>query len=243
MNEPPAGGTPPALRAVTVVGTDHHPFDRLITWVNGWLMQHPERAAGFYVQSGTASVTPACPSSPYLGIDQLRALLDQADVMICHGGPESIADAWSRGQVPIAVPRRRRLGEHVDDHQLDFCRRFADLGRVRLAETEADFADLLDEAARNTGGFRVVSGDPGSSADEVVARFATLVDELVSRPRRRAARASRAGRLRPRLTNGSGVRAAASDPSGGLAPTATTRKAAGTPGYTGPAGTAGKERE
>jgi UDP-N-acetylglucosamine transferase subunit ALG13 len=242
MNEPRTGGTPPALRAVAVVGTDHHPFDRLITWVNGWLMQHPERAAGFYVQSGTASVTPACRSSPYLGVDQLRVLLDQADVMICHGGPESIADAWSRGQVPIAVPRLRQLGEHVDDHQLDFCRRFADLGRVRLAETEADFAGLLDEAARDAGGFRA-SRDPGSSADEVVARFAMLVDELVSRPRRRAARASRGGRLRPWLTTGSGAPAAASDPSGGLAPTATTRKAAGTPRYTGPAGTAGRERK
>jgi UDP-N-acetylglucosamine transferase subunit ALG13 len=242
MNEPRTGGTPPPLRAVVVVGTDHHPFNRLMAWVNGWLMQHPEQAAGFYVQSGTASVTPTCRSASYLGIDELGVLLDQADVMICHGGPESIADAWSRGQVPIAVPRLRRLGEHVDDHQLDFCRRCAGLGRVRLAHTQADFAGLLDEAARDTGGFRA-SGDPRSSADEAVARFATLVEQLVSRPRRRAARADRSGRLRHRLTNGSGVPAAASDPSRGLAPTATTRKAAGTPRYPGPAGTASKERE
>lgn len=175
--------TEPASRVVVVVGTDHHPFGRLIGWVNDWLGLHPEQATGFFVQSGTARVTPACPWSPFLDIDQLDVLLDQADVIVCHGGPASISNAWLRGQVPIVVPRLRRLGEHVDDHQLDFCLKVAELGRIRLAQTPAAFTGLLAEAARDVSGFRRRGAE--SIPDQAVARFGALVDELVSRPRRR----------------------------------------------------------
>lgn len=198
------------LRVVVVVGTDHHPFDRLVGWINGWLRQHPAQAAGFFVQSGTAVVTPACPWSPFLGVDQLDALLDRTDLIVCHGGPESIANAWARGQVPIVVPRLHQLGEHVDDHQLDFCRKIAGQGRVRLAETQPALAGLLRDAAHDIGGFRAAA--PQAAAEEVVARFGALVEELVSQPRRRR-RLTRHPR-RP-LTTGRGPFAAARHPSPG----------------------------
>ncbi|HBW18036.1 MAG TPA: hypothetical protein DEH11_02965, partial [Actinobacteria bacterium] len=60
-------------RVVVTVGTDHHPFDRLISWINDWLGQHPEHADTFFVQSGAASVRPASASEPFLDAD----LLDQ----------------------------------------------------------------------------------------------------------------------------------------------------------------------
>ena len=37
---------------LVIVGTDHHPFDRLIGWTNEWLKQHPEKASGLFVQWG-----------------------------------------------------------------------------------------------------------------------------------------------------------------------------------------------
>lgn len=171
-----------APRVTVIVGTDHHPFDRLIGWVNGWLGHHPQQAARFFVQAGTSSVTPACPWAAFLGIDELTDVLDETDVLVCHGGPASIAEAWSRGQLPIVVPRLRRLGEHVDDHQLDFSVRVAELGRIRLAQVRSEFGELLDEAAGDITGFR--TSGLKSDVDAVVSRFGTLVDELVSRPPR-----------------------------------------------------------
>lgn len=183
-----------APRVVVTVGTDHHPFDRLIEWINDWLGQHPERNPTYFAQSGTTSVTPVCPGSRFLDTEQLGALLDGADVIVCHGGPGSIASAWARGHVPIVVPRLRRLGEHVDDHQLDFCVKFAELGRIRLAQTAADFGDLLDEAAHDRQRFRATGLEGDVSA--AVERFAALVDELVARPPRRPLLAHRARRMR-----------------------------------------------
>jgi hypothetical protein len=94
-----------------------------------------------------------------------------------------MADAWTRGQVPIAVPRLRRLGEVVDDHQVDFCRKLAALGSIRLAEDPVILADLLDEAIRDLAPFRVHG--PSADVDAAVARFGALVDELITRPRSR----------------------------------------------------------
>jgi UDP-N-acetylglucosamine transferase subunit ALG13 len=171
------------LRVVAIVGTDHHPFDRMMTWVNHWLAAHPDQIATFFAQTGTASVKAVCPSASYLDTEQLKALLDAADLVICHGGPATIAEAWARGQVPIVVPRMSRLGEHVDDHQVDFCTKFEQLGRIRVARTGPSLDELLDVAAHDLVPFRTSATDDELEAS--VARFAALVDELVSRPRRR----------------------------------------------------------
>lgn len=177
-----------APRFVVTVGTDHHQFDRLIEWVNHWLAGNRGRAAEFFVQSGSARVSPACPGNRFLEAEQLERLLDGADVIICHGGPGSIADAWERGRTPIVVPRLRRLGEVVDDHQVDFCRKLADLHRVRLAEDLATLTGLIDEAAAAPDRFAAT----GERADiaAAVARFGELVDQLVSSPPRRRGRRS-----------------------------------------------------
>ena len=170
-------------RVVVTVGTDHHPFDRLIGWTNDWLRSHPEQAAGFFVQSGAVSAIPACPSSRFLDTRHMTKVLDEADVIVCHGGPESIATAWERGLLPIVVPRLPQLGEHVDDHQVHFCLKMAELGRVWLAQTPAEFASNLSEATRDHSRLRACV--PAADTNAAVARFGQLVEELIPRPRRR----------------------------------------------------------
>jgi UDP-N-acetylglucosamine transferase subunit ALG13 len=168
---------------VVTVGTDHHPFNRIVGWTNDWLRSHPEQVEMFFVQSGAASVTPACPASQFLDVERMRSVLDVADVIVCHGGPESIATAWARGLLPIVVPRLPQLGEHVDDHQVHFCLKLAELGRVWLAQTPAEFASNLSEATRDHS--RLRASVPAADVDAAVERFGQLVEELVRSSRRR----------------------------------------------------------
>jgi hypothetical protein len=44
----------PAPLVLISVGTDHHPFDRLVTWADGWLATRPEGSVRCVVQSGTS---------------------------------------------------------------------------------------------------------------------------------------------------------------------------------------------
>jgi UDP-N-acetylglucosamine transferase subunit ALG13 len=173
----PAGG-----HVLVIAGTDHHPFDRLVSWTNEWLRQYPEQVGRFFVQWGSASARPVCPGARILAVDELADLLDKAEVIVCHGGPSTIAEAWTRGRLPIVVPRLARLGEHVDDHQAEFCEKFAPLGRIALARTLPDFTRLMAEAAAEPARFRATSSS--SEKDKAIAHLGALVEELVSRPRR-----------------------------------------------------------
>jgi UDP-N-acetylglucosamine transferase subunit ALG13 len=173
---------------VVTVGTDHHPFNRLITWVNEWLSRHPERAGDFFVQWGSATVRPLCDGAQLITTKRLGTLLDGANMVICHGGGGSISDAWTNGLEPIVVPRLPQLGEHVDDHQVHFSSKLAEIGRIRLVQSQAEFAGLLDESIgdgqyKGLRQFRL--GSPEDDVDATVARFATLIEELVRRPRPR----------------------------------------------------------
>jgi UDP-N-acetylglucosamine transferase subunit ALG13 len=174
------------VRVVVTVGTDHHPFDRLVCWVNDWLTAHPEQLPGFFVQSGSTVVAPVCAGSKAVDAQRLSGLLDSADVIVCHGGPASIAAAWDRDLLPIVVPRLPQLGEHVDDHQVTFSRKVADLGRIRLAQTPREFTGVMAEATCDPSSLRGVV--PTGDADAAVARFGELVDGLIGQPRRRLAK-------------------------------------------------------
>jgi UDP-N-acetylglucosamine transferase subunit ALG13 len=163
---------------LVTVGTDHHPFDRLVRWVDAWL-GGGSRQLRCLMQTGT-SAPPTGPAAwqAYLEFDALQAAMAEAAAVVCHGGPGTILGARHLGAVPIVVPRKHRLGEHVDDHQVAFSRRLAaEAGEVHLAETEADLHHLLDQVTVQPAAFRAGPGDRATAA--AVREFGRLVDGLV----------------------------------------------------------------
>ncbi len=175
---------PEAPLVLVTVGTDHHPFARPMGWIERWsdtgnpvrwLVQHghtPEPSA------------PGVRAATLMPHEELQAALREAAVVVCQGGPGSIMDARGVGKVPIVVPRRADLGEHVDDHQVRFSRRLDEAGLVRLAETEDAFRSLITAALRRPE--RFVAEQQVSDLPGTVRRFGSLVEELMTRPTRRA---------------------------------------------------------
>ena len=53
----------------------------------------------------------------------MNELLDEARIVITHGGPASFIQVLQRKKIPIVVPRLCKYGEHVNDHQLTFCKK------------------------------------------------------------------------------------------------------------------------
>ena len=70
-----------------------------------------------------------------------------ARVVVCHGGPGTIMLAATLGKMPIVMPRSSALGEHVDDHQVAFCKRIAADGAILLATTEDEFRAHIERRA------------------------------------------------------------------------------------------------
>ena len=175
----PAGSGPPLL--LVTVGTDHHPFERLLDWVGRWSAAHPSWQVE--VQHGATRVPGFGRCFAYCGHDELQLLFAAADVVVTHAGPATITQARAAGHVPVVVPRLPALGEHVDDHQVLFARRLGAAGVVHLAETEAALAAAVDAA--RAGADR---GRPAPAcAQEVppgVLRVGLVVEQLVAGRRR-----------------------------------------------------------
>ena len=144
---------PTGVDVFVSVGTDHHPFDRVLTWIDRFATVRiaAGRPITVFVQSGTS--TAALPdhieSSDLVPYETMVDLMKQANVVVSHGGPATIMDARDLGNRPIVVPRDPELGEHVDGHQQRFARFLGERDQVTLAEDYDTFSTSLEQALAN----------------------------------------------------------------------------------------------
>jgi UDP-N-acetylglucosamine transferase subunit ALG13 len=168
---------PDSAHLFVTVGTDHHPFDRLVEWVDDWLDSIPDPPSCL-MQSGTSSAPRHCRGAAYLGYREMERALDDARVVVSHGGPATIMLALQRGRRPIVVPRRADLGEHVDDHQVAFARRLGREREVDVAVTEEALHTFLTRAFEEQLVEQRVVGSGRPHVADTVQRFEHLVDTL-----------------------------------------------------------------
>lgn len=188
----------PRPLVLALAGTDHHPFDRLVDWVDAAAGRRPE--VRFVVQHGATTRAPRVAEGvEFLSQDRLRALLAEATAVVCHGGPGTITDAREAGHVPLCVPRDPRLGEHVDGHQQRFAQMVGQAGVVRHVTSAEAFQTALDQALL-LGALPTALESANSARDAARARLAVQLDDLLDRgahpPVRRAGRRARRARQR-----------------------------------------------
>jgi len=159
------------------VGTDHHPFARLVDWVDAWAEGRQD--IDLLVQHGPAPASRVGRNRPFLGADELQRAYRSSDLVVAQVGPGSIADANGAGIVPIVVPRDPALGEVVDDHQFDFGAFMAAKGRAAVVTTREALHERLELALTRPEQHRLsVVPDPRGAASEVAA----LAQRLVAGP-------------------------------------------------------------
>lgn len=112
------------------VGTNEAPFDRLIDAVPSIVGR--ERIV---VQCGSSSLRPpGAECVDFLSFAELVDLVRDARVVVTHAGVGSILVALSNGKRPFVVPRRKRFGEAVDDHQVSLAARLEGVGLVTAVD-------------------------------------------------------------------------------------------------------------
>ncbi len=171
---------------LVLVGTDHHPFDRVVTWVDDWLEAQADPPEAF-VQHGTARPPRLADGVPITGKDELGELMARADVVVSHGGPATITEIRRFGTLPVVVPRDPALGEHVDGHQQRFARRMGASRFVLTCETREDLHARLDAGIADPSILAVDAGEEIARLAASVRRFAEVVDPLVRNARSRRA--------------------------------------------------------
>lgn len=173
------------LTLLVTVGSDYHPFDRLIGWVDAWLEGYDGAPLQSVVQYGSAARPRHGEAHKYMPHGQLINWLAEADVVVTQGGPMGIVEARRAGVRPIVVPRLRRLGEVVDDHQVHFSRKLAARGDIVLVESSGELSSALGRATAEPQTLRLPSAAVATEVDRSVDRFGALVSQLAEEPTRR----------------------------------------------------------
>jgi UDP-N-acetylglucosamine transferase subunit ALG13 len=130
---------------LVTVGTERFPFERLLAAVDALAASGALGAEEVFVQHGASRPPRAARGEALLPFDDLLARMRAARVVLAHAGVGSVLLANRAGKVPLVMPRRARLGEHVDDHQVEFAERMARLGRAVVVEDADALAARLRE--------------------------------------------------------------------------------------------------
>lgn len=159
---------------VVSVGTDHHPFNRLISWMDQWRDLHPDMKV--VIQRGTSALSRQGDCRRLIPHEDLCELFARASAVVSHGGPSTVMDARMAGRMPIVVARDPELGEHVDGHQMRFAQHLARNETAVVVETMEGLFAVIDQALAHPRDFAV---NVGTEAAAGVHRFGTVVDELL----------------------------------------------------------------
>ena len=105
------------------VGTHEQPFDRVLRKIDE-LVQNRIIDREIFAQIGYTSYRPrGFRYKKVLTFREMNNFAKEARIFITHGGPGSVILALRYGKVPIVVPRQKKYGEHVDNHQVLFSKR------------------------------------------------------------------------------------------------------------------------
>lgn len=126
------------------VGTHEQQFNRLIEYIDQWAKNSEEEVV---IQTGFSTYVPQkARSSKFFSYKEMNEYIAEARLVITHGGPSSFIAPLQIGKIPIVVPRKKEFGEHVNDHQVEFCRIVAQRNRnIILLEDINKLADIISD--------------------------------------------------------------------------------------------------
>lgn len=159
------------------VGTHEQQFNRLIETMDSLVRDHAISET-VVMQTGYSTYEPKyCEYSRFYPYQEMIKKVEEAHIVITHGGPSSFIMPLQLGKIPLVVPRQKCFGEHVNDHQLLFTREVAERkGMIIVIEDTVELKDFIinyDERISN------IPLDMKSNNLHFNEQLSQIVDELV----------------------------------------------------------------
>lgn len=124
------------------VGTQKQQFDRLFKLVeNSNKLKNVEIIA----QSGyTKYESEKIKMLSFVSDEEFDDLISKCDFLICHGGVGTIFKALNMKKKILVVPRLKKYGEHINDHQLEICKALQEEGFLLYLQDGENIDEKLD---------------------------------------------------------------------------------------------------
>ena len=126
------------------VGTHEQPFNRLIECVDN-LKKDETITEEVVIQTGYSTYEPKyCRWQKLFPYQEMLKLVDEARIVITHGGPTSFIMPLQIGKTPIVVPRRHEFNEHVNNHQVSFAKAVAErMGSIIVVDDISELSNTI----------------------------------------------------------------------------------------------------
>jgi UDP-N-acetylglucosamine transferase subunit ALG13 len=127
---------------VTVGG--QMPFDRLIGAVDDWACSRAR--SDVFAQIGPSDFrAKAIETTHFIDSIEFRKRFEAASLIVAHAGMGTIITALECGKSIIVMPRRGKLRETRNDHQVAMATHLLEQGRVAVAFDEQQLIEKLDQ--------------------------------------------------------------------------------------------------
>lgn len=149
------------------VGTHEQSFDRLLKCIDK-MIEDGKINEEVICQKGFTDYEPKnYKAEKLLPYEKMQENIENARVVVTHGGPASFLEPLKYGKIPVVVPRKKEFNEHVNNHQLEFSKEVEKrMKNIIVAETDEEIIDSIvnykkiikkmnDELASNNKQFNI----------------------------------------------------------------------------------------
>lgn len=159
------------------VGTHEQSFNRLVKEVDR-LKEIGAIKDDVFIQTGYSDYEPKhCDFSKFLSFKEMKNKVDNADIVISHGGPASFIAPLQVGKIPVVVPRQFKFDEHVNDHQLDFAKQVE--SRMKNIIVVEDIKDLENTLKNYKSTIKKMKNSNSTNNKKFCSDLENIVKELV----------------------------------------------------------------
>lgn len=156
------------------VGTHEQPFNRLVEYIDN-LKENNIIAEDVIMQIGYSTYEPKyCKWQKLFPYQEMIKLVEDARIVITHGGPSSFIMPLQIGKTPIVVPRRFQFNEHVNNHQVAFSKAvYERMGTIIVVEE-------LNKLEYTIKKYDEIIGNMESGLKSNNARFNCALEKIVN---------------------------------------------------------------
>ena len=135
------------IHDLVMLGTQNNSFHRLLEEIDN-LIKKGVIKEKVIVQAGYTEYKTTNKQMKILKLmplDELEDLIEQADLIITHGGVGSITMSLKRGKKVIAVPRLHEYHEHVNNHQKEIVQTYDEKGYIVGVQDVKELQEALSK--------------------------------------------------------------------------------------------------
>ena len=115
---------------LVLLGTQDNSFERLLKQIENCIDSKVIKEEVIVQAGNTKYISNKMQILDFISGEELASLIQKANFIITHGGVGSIIGALKANKKVIAVPRKHKYKEHVNDHQTQIVENFNKEGYI-----------------------------------------------------------------------------------------------------------------